>query len=243
MGRRDRLPDPHRADVQRRPAGVHLLSDVLGVSMLVETINHRTGGTSTESTVLGPFHMVQSPPRKLGDDINLDDKGTPCLVSGQVRRRAARRRRRRRVAEQRGRLLRRPAARHPAAGKPARIVQRGRRRAVLVPVGRAALLPDPRRRAGRAVARGDRPAPQPAGTPPLHHLCIRLPAGDHARVRRRLPLPGLRRGVRRQGEPGPGRARDRRPRSRGRGRPGQPNPSGCRTSCRWCTDPWPSGVC
>jgi catechol 1,2-dioxygenase len=61
-----------------------LLSDVLGVSMLVETINHRTGGTSTESTVLGPFHMVESPMRELGDDINLDEKGTPCLVSGQV---------------------------------------------------------------------------------------------------------------------------------------------------------------
>jgi protocatechuate 3,4-dioxygenase beta subunit len=61
-----------------------LLSDVLGVSMLVETINHRTGGTSTESTVLGPFHMVESPPRQLGDDIALDGKGTPCLVSGQV---------------------------------------------------------------------------------------------------------------------------------------------------------------
>src|SRR4051794_39616096 len=61
-----------------------LLSDVLGISMLVETINHRTGGTSTESTVLGPFHMVESPPRALGDDIALDGKGTPCLVSGQV---------------------------------------------------------------------------------------------------------------------------------------------------------------
>jgi catechol 1,2-dioxygenase len=61
-----------------------LLSDVLGVSMLVETINHRTGGTSTESTVLGPFHMVESPPRELGDDIALDGKGTPCLVSGRV---------------------------------------------------------------------------------------------------------------------------------------------------------------
>jgi protocatechuate 3,4-dioxygenase beta subunit len=61
-----------------------LLSDVLGVSMLVETINHRTGGTSTESTVLGPFHMVSSPERELGEDINLDGKGTPCLVSGQV---------------------------------------------------------------------------------------------------------------------------------------------------------------
>jgi catechol 1,2-dioxygenase len=61
-----------------------LLSDVLGVSMLVETVNHRTGGTATESTVLGPFHMVESPERELGQDIALDGKGTPCLVSGRV---------------------------------------------------------------------------------------------------------------------------------------------------------------
>jgi catechol 1,2-dioxygenase len=61
-----------------------LLSDVLGVSMLVETINHRTGGASTESTVLGPFHMTGSPRRQLGERIDLDGKGTPCLVSGRV---------------------------------------------------------------------------------------------------------------------------------------------------------------
>jgi len=61
-----------------------LLSDVLGVSMLVETINPRTGGTGTESTVLGPFHEVASPPRALGDDIALDGKGTRCLVEGRV---------------------------------------------------------------------------------------------------------------------------------------------------------------
>jgi hydroxyquinol 1,2-dioxygenase len=62
-----------------------LLSDVLGISMLVETINNRTGGRSTESTVLGPFHMVESPARELGADIALDGKGQPCLVTGRVR--------------------------------------------------------------------------------------------------------------------------------------------------------------
>jgi protocatechuate 3,4-dioxygenase beta subunit len=61
-----------------------LLSDVLGVSMLVETINHRTGGTSTESTVLGPFHMVESPPRERGENIALDGKGEACLGTGRV---------------------------------------------------------------------------------------------------------------------------------------------------------------
>lgn len=61
-----------------------LLSDVLGVSMLVETINHRALGEATEQTVLGPFHMVESPPRELGDTIALEDDGQPCLVTGRV---------------------------------------------------------------------------------------------------------------------------------------------------------------
>ena len=61
-----------------------LFSDVLGVSMLVETINHRSLGHATEQTVLGPFHMVESPPRELGDTIALDDGGEPCLVTGRV---------------------------------------------------------------------------------------------------------------------------------------------------------------
>ncbi|MFE7277801.1 intradiol ring-cleavage dioxygenase [Streptomyces sp. NPDC057623] len=60
-----------------------LLSDVLGLSMLVETITNRASG-ATESTVEGPFHMVDSPPRELGADIALDGKGEPCLVTGRV---------------------------------------------------------------------------------------------------------------------------------------------------------------
>jgi hydroxyquinol 1,2-dioxygenase len=72
----------HRCDEVRQE--FILLSDVLGVSMLVETINHRAAGGSTESTVTGPFHVVASPPRALGDTISLDGKGDPCLVTGQV---------------------------------------------------------------------------------------------------------------------------------------------------------------
>jgi protocatechuate 3,4-dioxygenase beta subunit len=60
-----------------------LLSDVLGVSMLVETINNRAED-ATESTVEGPFHVVESPPRELGANIALDGKGEPCLVTGRV---------------------------------------------------------------------------------------------------------------------------------------------------------------
>ena len=61
-----------------------LLSDVLGVSSLVETLNH--GGTegTTEATVLGPFHMIASPARELGDSIDEVGRAQRCLVSGRV---------------------------------------------------------------------------------------------------------------------------------------------------------------
>jgi hydroxyquinol 1,2-dioxygenase len=61
-----------------------LLSDVLGVTMLVDAINHRKASAATESTVLGPFHQVESPPRELGDTIDLVGTGEPCVVSGRV---------------------------------------------------------------------------------------------------------------------------------------------------------------
>jgi hydroxyquinol 1,2-dioxygenase len=61
-----------------------LLSDVLGISMLVETISNRSSGTATASTVLGPFHVVKSPRRQLGDSIDLVGSGPPCVVSGRV---------------------------------------------------------------------------------------------------------------------------------------------------------------
>ncbi|WP_327397516.1 intradiol ring-cleavage dioxygenase [Streptomyces phaeochromogenes] len=61
-----------------------LLSDVLGLSMLVETLNADRGPGATESTVLGPFHMTESPVRELGADIDLVGSGEPCVVSGRV---------------------------------------------------------------------------------------------------------------------------------------------------------------
>ncbi|PXY18875.1 intradiol ring-cleavage dioxygenase [Prauserella muralis] len=62
-----------------------LLSDVLGVSMLVDAINNRTSPAATDTTVLGPFHLVDSPPRELGANISLDGNGEPCVFAGQVR--------------------------------------------------------------------------------------------------------------------------------------------------------------
>ncbi len=62
-----------------------LLSDVLGVSMLVDAINNRKPGGATETTVLGPFHLGDVPVLANGADICLDGKGEPLVVHGKVR--------------------------------------------------------------------------------------------------------------------------------------------------------------
>jgi protocatechuate 3,4-dioxygenase beta subunit len=61
-----------------------LLSDVMGVSMLVDAINNRRPVGATESTVLGPFHVVESPTRALGDDLAETHDAVRCLVRGRV---------------------------------------------------------------------------------------------------------------------------------------------------------------
>ena len=61
-----------------------LLSDVLGVSMLVDAINNRKPSGASESTVLGPFHLADAPELPMGADICLDRKGEPMRVSGRI---------------------------------------------------------------------------------------------------------------------------------------------------------------
>jgi hydroxyquinol 1,2-dioxygenase len=63
-----------------------LFSDVMGASMLVETMEAaRQAQDATASTVLGPFHVVASPERALGDTIDSLGTGEPCLIEGSVR--------------------------------------------------------------------------------------------------------------------------------------------------------------
>lgn len=61
-----------------------LLSDTLGVSMLIDAIQKRRPGRATENTVLGPFHVSGAPRRQMGDCICLDGKGEPCHVRGRI---------------------------------------------------------------------------------------------------------------------------------------------------------------
>ncbi len=61
-----------------------LLSDVLGVSMLMIGINNKKPAEATESTVFGPFFVEGSPRFENGDDIANGAPGEPCLMQGRV---------------------------------------------------------------------------------------------------------------------------------------------------------------
>ncbi|MBY5673096.1 6-chlorohydroxyquinol-1,2-dioxygenase [Rhizobium leguminosarum] len=61
-----------------------LLSDTLGLSMLVDAINNRRPPGATENTVFGPFHIEGAPVRRMGENISLDGKGESCLFIGRV---------------------------------------------------------------------------------------------------------------------------------------------------------------
>ncbi|MBB3694643.1 intradiol ring-cleavage dioxygenase [Sphingomonas sp. BK580] len=60
-----------------------LLSDTLGVSMLVDQINHRLPGVATETTVFGPFY-VDAPVFREGGDISGHFTGLPLYIDGTV---------------------------------------------------------------------------------------------------------------------------------------------------------------
>jgi protocatechuate 3,4-dioxygenase beta subunit len=62
-----------------------LLSDTLGVSMLVDLINYGKVEHATESTVLGPFYVEEAPELPLGSNIARHaSDGEPCVVTGSV---------------------------------------------------------------------------------------------------------------------------------------------------------------
>jgi hydroxyquinol 1,2-dioxygenase len=62
-----------------------LLSDTLGISMLVDAINHRQPAGATETTVLGPFYVQNPPVKPMGADITAGLNGTPLHVTGTVK--------------------------------------------------------------------------------------------------------------------------------------------------------------
>lgn len=61
-----------------------LLSDTLGLSMLVDAINHRLPDGATETTVLGPFYVPDCTEVPSGADISGQAGGTPLHIKGRV---------------------------------------------------------------------------------------------------------------------------------------------------------------
>jgi hydroxyquinol 1,2-dioxygenase len=61
-----------------------LLSDTLGVSVLVITLNHPADKGSVESTVLGPFYWEGAPDLPRGSNLAEGVKGEPAFYSGRV---------------------------------------------------------------------------------------------------------------------------------------------------------------
>src|SRR5882724_4592824 len=62
-----------------------LLSDILGVSMLVDAINNEGGEGITDSTVLGPFYT--GPQRELANGHSIllrEEDGEPLVLRGRV---------------------------------------------------------------------------------------------------------------------------------------------------------------
>ncbi|KAM0511602.1 hypothetical protein ACHAPE_009752 [Trichoderma viride] len=62
-----------------------LLSDILGVSLLVDAIDHPKPKGATEGTVLGPFHTHEADDVTNGAKISTDPQGKPLLAICKVR--------------------------------------------------------------------------------------------------------------------------------------------------------------
>lgn len=62
-----------------------LLSDTLGVSMVVDLLSNRKPAGATESTVFGPFHRDGAPELPEGASMAAaDPRGVPAIISGRV---------------------------------------------------------------------------------------------------------------------------------------------------------------
>jgi hydroxyquinol 1,2-dioxygenase len=61
-----------------------LWSDALGLSMLVDALEHPLPTGATESTVLGPFYAPGAPLREYGASLTQEPAGVPAWVHGRV---------------------------------------------------------------------------------------------------------------------------------------------------------------
>jgi hydroxyquinol 1,2-dioxygenase len=72
----------HQCDAKRQE--FILLSDTLGLSMLVVAQNNAKPAGATEATVFGPFHVADTPVIEQGADLSGGAPGTPMFVEARV---------------------------------------------------------------------------------------------------------------------------------------------------------------
>lgn len=77
------LTDTGKACTDKRQEFI-LLSDTLGVSILVITLNHPAVDGTTDSTVLGPYYREGAPEMPHGANLVQGVKGEPAFYSGRV---------------------------------------------------------------------------------------------------------------------------------------------------------------
>lgn len=57
-----------------------LLSDILGLSLVVDSLDHPKPANATEGSLLGPFHTHDAETMGSGDVLSSDPNGEECLV-------------------------------------------------------------------------------------------------------------------------------------------------------------------
>lgn len=72
----------HHSDARRQEWV--LLSDVLGISALVEDLSHPRPPGATPNTLAGPFYRPDVPEMPDGADLSRDGKGEPLAVTGRI---------------------------------------------------------------------------------------------------------------------------------------------------------------
>jgi protocatechuate 3,4-dioxygenase beta subunit len=68
------------ARLTSNPQEFILLSDILGLSLLVDAIDHPKPPHATEGTLLGPFHTHEAKNMSHGGELSSDSAGEPLLV-------------------------------------------------------------------------------------------------------------------------------------------------------------------
>lgn len=76
-----RLGRPH----QEMPDGeVHMFSDLIGLSELVELMHDLDRGNATETNLEGPLYVAGAPDRNYGDVLGVDPEGETLFLSGRI---------------------------------------------------------------------------------------------------------------------------------------------------------------